>query len=62
MQPRIKISENPAKITNPGLKKLYRVYDKKDGRALADLIALADEVYDEREPRRCSTRRIPGRR
>ena len=50
MQPRIKISENPAKITNPGLKKLYRVYDKKDGRALADLIALADEVYDEREP------------
>ena len=50
MQPRIKISENPVKITNPGVKTLYRVYDKETGRALADLIALADEVYDECEP------------
>ncbi|MCL1964064.1 MAG: nicotinate phosphoribosyltransferase [Firmicutes bacterium] len=50
MAPRIKISENPAKVTNPGVKKVYRVYDKETGRSLADLIALADEIYDEREP------------
>ncbi len=50
MQPRIKISENPAKITNPGVKKLYRVYDKATGRALADLLTLPDEVYDESQP------------
>ena len=50
MVPRIKISENPVKITNPGLKKLLRVYDRRDGRALADLIALADEQFDESQP------------
>lgn len=48
--PRIKISENPVKITNPGLKKLLRIYDKRGGRALADLIALADESFDETAP------------
>jgi nicotinate phosphoribosyltransferase len=50
MHPRIKISENPAKITNPGEKTLYRVYDRETGRALADLIALADETYDPADP------------
>jgi nicotinate phosphoribosyltransferase len=50
MEPRLKISENPAKITNPGVKTVYRVYDNATGRALADLIALADEHYDENEP------------
>ena len=40
-EPRIKISENVEKITNPGLKKLYRVYD--NGHAVADLIACSDE-------------------
>lgn len=43
--PRIKISENPAKVTNPGIKQLYRFYDNKTGKALADLIALDDEDY-----------------
>lgn len=43
--PRIKISENVEKITNPGLKKVYRVYDSK-GKAIADLIAKADETVD----------------
>ncbi len=43
--PRIKISENVEKITNPGLKKIYRVYDQ-NGKAKADLIAKADEVLD----------------
>jgi nicotinate phosphoribosyltransferase len=47
--PRIKISENVEKITNPGLKKVYRVYDKA-GKAVADLIATADEVVDLSEP------------
>ncbi len=50
MQPRIKISENPAKITNPGEKKTYRVLDPATGQAIADLIALADEVYDPSVP------------
>lgn len=50
MYPRIKISENPQKITNPGMKKLYRIFDRKTNKALADLIALSDEVYDEHQP------------
>lgn len=47
--PKIKISDNSAKITNPGFKSLYRVYDK-DGMAFADLIALKEEVFDENAP------------
>lgn len=43
--PRIKISENTIKITNPGLKQVYRIYDK-DGKAIADLLANRDEVVD----------------
>ena len=46
---KIKLTENPAKVTNPGIKKLLRVYDK-DGMALADLIALEDEVFEEGKP------------
>lgn len=42
--PKIKVSENIEKITNPGYKKLYRFYDNKTQKALADYIALADEV------------------
>jgi len=48
--PRIKISENPVKVTNPGVKQLYRFYDKKTGKALADLIALEEEDYSTGEP------------
>lgn len=44
--PKIKISENPVKITNPGNKTVYRIIDKETGKLKADLIALADEVYD----------------
>ena len=43
--PKIKISETVEKITNPGRKKLYRIYDKKK-KAIADLIARHDEVLD----------------
>ena len=48
--PKIKISENPVKITNPGEKKLWRIYDRESGMAVADLIALAHETYDESKP------------
>lgn len=44
---KIKISENPIKITNPGNKTVFRIYDKETGKIRADLIALYDEVYDE---------------
>ena len=47
--PKIKISENPVKITNPGLKKLYRLYGA-DGMAVADLIALDHERFDPSQP------------
>ena len=44
MIPKIKISENVEKITNPGFKKVYRIYDKDSDKALADVITLADET------------------
>lgn len=47
--PKIKISENQWKITNPGNKTIYRVYDKVTGNIHADLICLADETFDENE-------------
>nr|WP_122013270.1 nicotinate phosphoribosyltransferase [Maliibacterium massiliense] len=50
MVPKIKISENPAKITNPGYKKVYRIYDGSSGKALADLITLAHEQVTPAEP------------
>ncbi|MCQ2547746.1 MAG: nicotinate phosphoribosyltransferase [Clostridia bacterium] len=43
MIPKIKISENIGKITNPGFKKVHRLFDKDSGRALADVISLNDE-------------------
>ena len=48
-QPKIKLSENSWKITNPGNKTIYRIYDL-DGKIKADLIALANEVIDTSEP------------
>jgi putative nicotinate phosphoribosyltransferase len=47
--PKIKISENAEKITNPGDKKIYRIYDL-EGMIVADLIALADEVFSSEDP------------
>lgn len=44
--PKIKVSENTEKITNPGNKTIFRIYDKKTGKIRADLICFADEVYD----------------
>ena len=48
--PKIKISENPAKITNPHFKKVYRLFDRDNGKAIADVICLHDEVIDETRP------------
>ena len=48
--PKIKISENHEKITNPHFKKLYRLYRKSTGRAIADYITLHDEIVDESQP------------
>lgn len=48
--PKIKISENQEKITDPHFKKIYRIYSKKSNLAVADLICEHDEVIDENEP------------
>ena len=45
--PKIKLSENSEKVTNPGNKTIYRIYDKETGKIRADLICLADETFDE---------------
>ncbi|MCR4890877.1 MAG: nicotinate phosphoribosyltransferase [Lachnospiraceae bacterium] len=47
--PKIKISENTEKITNPGDKKIIRVYEKDTGKVKADLICLTDEVFSEED-------------
>lgn len=49
MEPRMKISDTPEKITNPGFKTTYRIY-KEDGMAAADLIALREETFDTSKP------------
>lgn len=48
--PTIKISDAPEKVTNPGAKIVYRLYDKRNHKALADVIALEDERIDEDKP------------
>ena len=53
--PKIKLSENPQKITTPHFKKVYRLYDRSNGKAEADLVC----VYDEK-PERYSTRTTHG--
>ena len=45
--PKIKVSENVDKITNPHFKKVYRIFDKATGKAEADYIAVWDEQVDE---------------
>lgn len=48
--PRIKISENEEKITNPGFKTIYRIYEDETDKAIADLICDSDETLDESKP------------
>ncbi len=47
--PKIKLSENAEKITNPGNKTVYRIYEKDSGKIKADLICLVGETYCEDE-------------
>lgn len=48
--PKIKLSENQWKITNPGNKTVYRIYEKESGKIRADLIAMVHEKYSENNP------------
>lgn len=48
--PKIKLSENTEKITNPGNKTIYRIYEKNSGKIKADLICLVDETWSEDKP------------
>ena len=50
LKAKIKVSENVEKITTPGFKKVYRLYDKASGKAEADYIALAHEEVDDSKP------------
>lgn len=47
--PKIKVSENSEKVTNPGNKKIYRVYDKEHHKVQADIICFEDETFSENE-------------
>lgn len=48
--PKIKISENVAKITTPGFKQVYRLYSRENSKAIADLITLHEETVDDTKP------------
>lgn len=48
--PKIKISENVEKITNPCFKQVYRLYSRENHKAIADVITLADETIDDTKP------------
>ena len=48
--PKIKVSENVGKITNPGFKKFYRFYNRETGMAEADYICMHDETVDDSQP------------
>ena len=50
LEPRMKISENPGKITNPGVKDIWRIYDLESGSALADVLTLEHEEIDPTKP------------
>lgn len=50
VQPKIKVSENAIKITNPHFKKVWRIFDKATGKAHADLITVYDETIDTTQP------------
>ncbi len=48
--PKIKVSENVAKITTPHYKKLYRIYDNVTGKAIADQLCIYNETIDDSQP------------
>jgi nicotinate phosphoribosyltransferase len=51
LEPTLKLSDNPRKMTNPGFKQVYRIYNE-EGLAQADMVTLATETIDERQPLR----------
>ncbi len=59
--PKIKLSDNPAKVTLPGLKKVYRIYDKATGKMKADLVTMEDETFTNDQPLRLFDYRAPWR-
>ncbi len=48
--PKIKVSENPEKVTTPHFKKIYRLIERESGKAIADYITVYDEIIDESKP------------
>lgn len=50
LSPRIKLSENTSKITNPAFKEVYRLFDNDTGKAIADVLTLKDETIDDTKP------------
>ena len=48
--PKIKVSENPSKITTPHFKRVYRLFEQRSGKSIADLICVHDEEIDENAP------------
>ncbi|MCM1043519.1 MAG: nicotinate phosphoribosyltransferase [Corallococcus sp.] len=48
--PKMKISDNPIKVTNPGIKTIYRLFERSTNKAIADLICLKGEKIDENKP------------
>ncbi len=48
--PKIKLSENAVKVTNPSFKKVWRLFDRDTGKMLADVLTLHDEVIDDTQP------------
>lgn len=52
LEPRLKVSENVGKITNPAFKTVWRLYSRTTGMAIADVVTLFDEVIDDSAPYR----------
>lgn len=50
LQPKMKISDNMTKTTNPGVKKVFRLYENRTGKAIADVVALEDEQLEQGKP------------
>ena len=50
VSPKIKLSENVGKITNPGFKSVWRLFDNVTGKAIADVLTINDEIIDENKP------------
>lgn len=50
ISPKIKLSENVGKITNPGFKTVWRLFDRENGKAIADVLTINGEIIDENKP------------